>query len=477
MKPHLRLAVLLWSILGVSQPMTPAQTQPNIIIIFTDDQGYADVGVYGATNFQTPHLDRLAREGTKFTSFHVAQPVCSASRAALLTGCYPNRIGIHGALGPNATHGLNPAETTLAELLKSKGYATGMAGKWHLGRPAPLLPLQQGFDEYLGLPYSNDMWPRHPEARPGTYPPLPLLEGDQVIKAELTPADQAQLTTQYTERAVAFIERHREQPFFFYLAHSMPHVPLYVSDKFDGKSAAGRYGDVLMELDWSVGEVLKALEKFHLVTNTWVIFTSDNGPWLSYGNHAGSARPLREGKGTNWEGGTRVPCLMRWPGKIPAGATNDAMFMTIDLLPTIASIVSAPLPDRKIDGRNVWPLIAGTPAAQNPHAAYYFYYHQNHLEAVTSGDGRWKLVLPQDYRTLGGKPGGINGRPAKYETRPLAAPELYDLHHDLAETTNIAAGHPEVVKRLLECAETARLELGDAVTKRQGRAVRAPGRI
>lgn len=472
-----RLSFLALLFLVTSLNATVAPPLPNIIIVFTDDQGYADVGVFGATGFKTPNLDRLAQEGTKFTCFHVAQPICSASRAALLTGCYPNRIGIHGALGPNAKHGLSTNEVTLPGLLKQKGYATGMAGKWHLGRPAQLLPTHHGFDEYFGLPYSNDMWPFHPEAPPGTYPPLPLIEGEQVIKNGLQPADQKQLTTQYTERAVQFIERNKDKPFFFYLAHSMPHVPLYVSDKFQGRSQQGLYGDVIMEIDWSVGEIMKTLEKFSLTTNTWVIFTSDNGPWLSYGNHAGSAKPLREGKGTSWEGGTRVPCIMRWPGKIPAAQTNDAMFMTIDLLPTIAKLVEAKLPDHKIDGRNVWPTIAGEKEAKNPHAAYFFYYQQNQLEAVTSGDGCWKLALPQDYRTLNGHPGGTNGIPARYESRKLITPELYDLKNDIAETTDVAAKYPEVVQRLLGFAEEIRADLGDAVTKRKGNGMREPGRV
>ena len=340
-----------------------------------------------------------------------AQPVCSASRAALLTGCYPSRIGIHGALGPNAKHGLNASEMTLAELLKQKDYATGMAGKWHLGRPQPFLPVHHGFDEYFGLPYSNDMWPYHPEARPGAYPPLPLIEGDQVIRREVTPADQTQLTTWYTERAVRFIERHRARPFLIYLAHSMPHVPLFVSDKFKGKSKQGLYGDVIMEIDWSVGEVMKTLKRCGLEKDTLVIFASDNGPWLSYGNHAGSPGPLREGKGTNWEGGTRVPCIMRWPGKLPRGKTSDAMFMNIDLLPTIANLVGTQPPAHKIDGLDVWSLLAGKKGATNPHAAYFYYYHQGQLEAVVSGDGRWKLQLPHAFRTLAGRPGGRTESP------------------------------------------------------------------
>jgi arylsulfatase A len=454
-----------------------AERPPNIVIIFTDDQGYADVGVFGAKGFETPNLDRMAREGRAFTNFHVSQPVCSASRASLLTGCYSNRIGIHGALGPGARHGLNEKEVTLADLLKEKGYATGMAGKWHLGHHPPFLPLRHGFDEYFGIPYSNDMWPHHPEAEPGTYPPLPLIEGEKIVNPEVTPDDQRQMTTWFTERAVQFIEKHRERPFFFYLAHPMPHVPLFVSDKFEGKSELGLYGDVMMEIDWSVGQILEALKTHGLEENTLVLFTSDNGPWLSYGDHAGSADPLREGKGTSWEGGTRVPCIISWPGKIPAGTTSGAMWMTIDLLPTIANLVGAELPEHQIDGRDVWPIIAGHPNAANPHPAYFFYYANNQLQAVTSGDGRWKLILPHAYRTLAGRPGGKDGIPVKYEQRKVTEPELYDLQADISEKTNVAARRPEVVKRLMELAESAREDLGDSLTQRQGSGVREPGRL
>ena len=462
---------------GPALTLAAAPRLPNIVIIFTDDQGYADVGVFGAKGFKTPNLDRMAREGCKFTNFHVAQPVCSASRTALLTGCYPNRLGIHGALGPGARHGIHDDEMTIAQLLKQKGYATGMAGKWHLGHHPQFLPTHHGFDEYFGLPYSNDMWPHHPEAKPGAYPPLPLIEGDQPLKVGLGHEDQEQLTTQYTERAVKFIERNKDRPFFFYLAHSMPHVPLHVSDKFKGKSQQGLYGDVIMEIDWSVGEVLKALKQHKLDDDTLVIFTSDNGPWLSYGNHAGSAEPLREGKGTCWEGGTREPCIMRWPGRIPAGKTSDAMLMTIDLLPTLAKLVGAELPKHRIDGLDVWPVIAGEQGAKNPHEAYFFYYEQNQLQAVTSGDGRWKLQLPHGFRTLAGRPGGTNGIPARYEQVKIAEPELYDLEQDVRERTNVASEHPEIVKRLLALAEQAREDLGDSLTGRNGSDVREPGRI
>jgi len=476
----MRKILLGFIFLGVALAALGARNEtrpPNIVIIFTDDQGYADIGIFGASGFKTPNLDRLAKQGCKFTNFHVAQPVCSASRAALLTGCYPNRLGIHGALGPNATHGLNPNEVTLAELLKQRGYATGMAGKWHLGRPTEMLPAHHGFDEFYGLPYSHDMWPRHPEARPGTYPPLPLIEGDQVIRNDLQAEDLAQLTTQYTERAVKFMERNKDRPFFFYLAHSMPHVPLYVSDKFTGKSKHGLYGDVIQEIDWSVGEVMKALKRFKLEDNTLVIFTSDNGPWLSYGDHAGSAEPFREGKGTCWEGGTRVPCIMRWPGKIPKGQTSDAMLMTIDLLPTIADFAGATLPTNRIDGLDIGPLITGAKGATNPHEGYAFYYENNQLQAVTSGDGRWKLQLPHTYRTLADRPGGKDGIPAKYQQAKILTPELFDLRNDPGETKDVASAQPEVVARLLAFAEKTRADLGDSLRNQRGAGNREAGRI
>lgn len=469
--------MLLLSSLMAAAAVRAETRLPNVVIIFTDDQGYGDVGVFGAKDFATPHLDRMADEGRKFTNFHVAQAVCSASRAALLTGCYPNRIGIHGALGPNANHGIADTEMTLAQLFQQKGYATGMAGKWHLGHHPQFLPLRHGFDEYYGLPYSNDMWPHHPEAKAGTYPPLPLIEGEKAVKVGLGPEDQAQLTTQYTERAVKFIERNKSRPFFFYLAHSMPHVPLYVSDKFKGKSKQGLYGDVIMEIDWSVGEVLKAIKRAGVDDNTLVIFTSDNGPWLSYGSHAGSAGSLREGKGTSWEGGTRVPCLMRWPGKLPAGSTSDAMLMTIDLFPTLAKRIGAELPKHPIDGLDVWPILAAEPGAKNPHDAYYGYFANNELQSVTSGDGRWKLLLAHTYRTLGGRPGGKDGIPAKYEQRKIAEPELYDLKADIGESKNVAAQNPDVVKRLLAFAERAREDLGDTLTSLKGNGVREAGRL
>lgn len=474
MKRFLGLLIVL---AGAVLASRAADRLPNIVIVFTDDQGYGDLGVTGAKGYTTPNIDRLAREGTLFTNFHVAQAVCSASRAALLTGTYPNRIGIHGALGPNSTHGIHANETTIAEVLKQRGYATGMAGKWHLGHREPFVPNRHGFDESFGLPYSNDMWPYHPEAKAGTYPPLPLMEDGKVIDAEVTPDEQRNLTTWCTERAVAFIERHQDRPFFFYLAHPMPHVPLFVSDKFKGKSEQGLYGDVIMEIDWSVGEIMKTLARHGLERDTLVIFTTDNGPWLSYGNHAGSAGPHREGKGTAWEGGTRVPCVMRWPGRIPAGTTSDDFFMTIDLLPTIAGRTGAKLPALPIDGRDVWPLLARQTGARNPHDGYGMWYAQNELQAVVSGDGRWKLVFPHRYRSLQGGLGGRDGIPVKYGQVEITAPELYDLKSDRGETRNVASASPDEVKRLLAFAEKCRAELGDSLTQRTGTGVREPGRV
>jgi arylsulfatase A len=448
-----------------------AESPPNVVIVFTDDQGYADVGVYGAKDFQTPNLDRLAREGVRFTDFYVAQAVCSASRAALLTGCYPNRIGIHGALGPSARHGLHPDEVTVAELLKTRGYATAIFGKWHLGHHPKFLPLRHGFDEYFGLPYSNDMWPFHPEAAPGTFPDLPLLEGEKMV--QLNP-DQRQFTRWFTERSVQFIERNRDRPFLLYLAHPMPHVPLYVSEQFQGSSGSGLYGDVMQELDWSMGEILAALRRHRLDRKTLVVFVSDNGPWLSYGDHAGSAAPLREGKGTAWEGGVRVPALMRWPGRIPAGTVCREPAMTVDLMPTIARLTGARLPDHRIDGRDIWPLLSGEPGARSPQDAYFFYYHVNELHAVRSG--RWKLVFPHTYRTLDGRPGGRGGIPVKYESARTGL-ELYDLEADPGEEVDLAAEHSEVVSRLLLLAEQAREDLGDSLTGRTGSNRREPGRL
>jgi arylsulfatase A len=445
--------------------MQVPQRPPNIIIILSDDQGYADVGCYGARDLDTPNLDRMAREGIRFTDFYVAQPVCSASRAALLTGCYPNRIGILGALNPGSKHGIPASEKTLAELLKPRGYATAIYGKWHLGHRPEFLPTRHGFDDYFGLPYSNDMWPKHPTLK---FPDLPLIEGEKIVGYN---PDQTQLTTWYTERAVRFIARHKDRPFFLYLAHTMPHVPLHVSSKFKGKSKRGLYGDVIMEIDWSVGQVLAAVKEHRLDERTLVIFTSDNGPWLSYGNHGGSALPLREGKMTTWEGGVREPCIARWPGHIPAGAVCREPAMTIDLVPTVARLAGASLPDHKIDGLDIWPLLAARPGAVSPHEAYYFYWGRE-LQAIRSG--RWKLHFPHTCITLAGKPGGKDGKPAT-ESKGRTPLALYDLVQDSGETSNLVDRHPEIVRHLKALADVAREDLGDSATKQVGKRVRAVG--
>ena len=456
----------------VRRDQTPATSRPpNFIIVYADDLGYADIGPFssksGSSRPQTPALDRMAAEGIRLTNFYVAQAVCSASRAALLTGAYSNRVGIQGALNHTAQHGINPNEMTIAEVLKQRGYATAIYGKWHLGHQEPFLPTHHGFDEYFGLPYSNDMWPRHPQQK-DFYPELPLIEGAQVVKRN---PDQSQLTTWYTERAVKFIERNRDKPFFLYVPHTMPHVPLFVSDKFKGKTATGLYGDVIAEIDWSVGKMLDAVKRMNLDDVTLVIFTSDNGPWMSYGNHAGSPGPFRESKGTSFEGGVRVPFVARWPGRIPKAAVGDVPAMTIDLLPTLANLAGAPVSaERIIDGRDIWPLLT-TRADASPHDAFYFYWGTE-LHGIRSG--KWKLHLPHPYQSL--EAADNDGRPGKYVRKEIEL-SLFDLQKDQGETTNVAAGNPEVVKKLLEYAERARDDLGDSLTKRTGKNVRAPGKI
>ncbi len=476
-KVFLQSGLLLMLCLIYSLPSCIEKRLPNIVLIFMDDMGYADIGSFGAKGYQTPNLDRMANEGMRFTDFHVSQAVCSASRAALLTGCYSERVGIQGALRPSARIGLNPQEETIAELLKERGYSTAIIGKWHLGQKKEFLPTAQGFDEYFGLPYSNDMWPVGFDGKPiegmkSTYPRLPLIEGTETIDYIENLDDQAQLTTKYTERAVQFIEKNKNNPFFLYLPHSMTHVPLGVSEKFKGKSEQGMYGDVMMEIDWSVGQILETLKKNNLDENTLVIFTSDNGPWLNFGNHAGSAHPLREGKGNMWEGGARVPALMRWPGEIPAGETCDKLAATIDILPTLCNLTGAPLSKNKIDGVNIWPLISGEKDVI-PRREY-FYYYTKQLRAVRQDN--WKLMFPHQYRSYAGVEPGKDGFPGPYSRRQSGL-ELYNLQDDIGETTDLAKKHPEIVRELQELGEKAREDLGDALTKREGNGVREPGRL
>ena len=453
---------------GNLQQFTSETRLSNFIIILTDDQGYADVGCFGAEAFETPNLDRMAAEGVRFTDFYVAASVCTPSRAALMTGCYPQRVGLPNVLMPTAKIGINSDETTIAEMLKPLGYATACYGKWHLGHHQKFLPKRHGFDDYFGLPYSNDMWPFNPTNK--SFPDLPLVEGEKVI--EYNP-DQTQLTTWYTERAVKFIEKNKNQPFFLYVPHSMPHIPLHVSAKFKGKSKQGLYGDVIMEIDWSVGQILSALKRLDIDEHTLVIFCSDNGPWLNYGDHAGSAKPLREGKGTTFDGGQREPTIMRWPGEIPAGTVCRETASAMDILPTIATLAGAKLPTRRIDGKNIWPLMSSQTGAKSPHEAF-FYYRVWALEAVRSG--KWKLHLPHNYRTLGGRKGGTGGKSVKYEQTKIGL-ALFDLENDIGEQHDVSAQHPDVVKRLLALADRMREDLGDSAKKMTGKNRRPPGRI
>ncbi|MFO0960827.1 MAG: sulfatase [Isosphaeraceae bacterium] len=461
------IACRLAALLALLSAPAVAADRPNVVIIYADDLGYADIGPFGGKG--TPNLDRMAAEGIKFTDFYVAQAVCSASRTALLTGCYPNRLGILGALGPKTKIGIADGETTLAEVLQDRGYACAAVGKWHLGRQPRFLPTRHGFHRYFGLPYSNDMWPGHP-TNPKDYPDLPLIEDEEILE---TNPDQHQLTARYTEKAVAFINRHPDRPFFLYLAHSMPHVPLFASPKFEGKTGRGLYADVIAEIDDSVGQVLAALQQHNLDEKTLVIFASDNGPWLSYGDHGGSSGPLREGKGTTFEGGVRVPFLARWVGKIPAGAVCREPAMTIDILPTLAKWVDAPLPDRPIDGRDIGPMLLGKADARSPHEALFFYWDRG-LEAVRSGD--WKLHFPHPYRSMEGQAPGSGGKPSPYLTARVGR-VLYNLRDDPGERTDRSAEHPEVVARLESLADGIRGELGDSLTGVNGRGVREPGRV
>ena len=448
---------------------------PNIILILMDDMGYGDIGRTGANQYDTPNLNRLASQGMQFTWYYCPQAVSSASRAGLMTGCYPNRIGITGALSPSAKHGINSGETTIAEILKTKGYYTGIIGKWHLGHHKQFLPLQNGFDYYYGIPYSNDMWPvdfdgvpihlKDTSHRLMQYPVLPLLEGNEKIAEVLTLADQDKLTTTYTEKAVRFIRDHKNQPFFLYIPHSMVHVPLGVSEKFKGKSNQGIFGDVMMEVDWSVGEIMKVLQENGIEKNTLVIFTSDNGPWLNFGNHAGSTGGLREGKGTSWEGGQRVPCLMKWPGIIPQGEICNKLVCAMDILPTLAEITGGSLPEKKIDGVSILTLMKGDKSA-TPRHEFYYYYQQNSLEAVQYD--HWKLVFPHRGRSYRGVKPGNDRWPGAYSTEVIDIIQLYDLRRDPGEWYDVAEVYPEKVKELEALAEKARQDLGDDITKAPG---------
>lgn len=463
--------LLLLSILMLSS-CSPKATPPNIVFILTDDQGYADLSIYGAADFRTPHLDALAENGAWFTSYYATQPVCSASRASILTGCYSDRISIFNAYSPNSKVGINPEETTLAEMLKARGYQTVALGKWHLGDAPEFLPTRHGFDEFYGILYSNDMWPYHPwQGSVFDFPDLYLYENETPIQRL---EEQSFLTKALTDKAVDFIDRHAASPFFLYLPHPQPHVPLFASEAFTGTTERGLYGDVIREIDHSVGRIVAALKKHGLLENTIIVFTSDNGPWLSYGGHSGSAGNFREGKGTSWEGGHRVPAIVHYPKMIAPGNRIKAPAMGIDWLPTLAEWTNSSLPELKIDGKSLAPLLAGETEV-SPHDNFFFYYHTNELHAIRHKD--WKLVLPHRYRSLNGRVGTDDGLPIPYDQNVIGSPELYDLKNDPEETINVADQYPEMVIKVSKIADSVRHVLGDRLTGIKGAEVRPAGRI
>ncbi len=463
----------------------PVYKKPNIIIIFADDQGYQDVGCYGSPLIKTPHLDRMAKEGIRFTDFYSASPVCSPSRAALLTGCYPPRVSISNVLFPWSKYGLNPDEITIAELLKNAGYATACIGKWHLGHKKPFLPTRHGFDTFYGIPYSNDMFHdpmmeladdckfNNGMTAGKTKSDKPqkdwvaLMRDEKVIEF---PCDQTTITKRYTNEAIRFIKENQKKPFFLYLPHTMPHVPLFTAQEFKGISKRGLYGDVIEEMDWSVGQILKTLKEYHLDDNTLVIYTSDNGPWLEYGKDGGSALPLREGKFTTYEGGMRVPCIMRWPNQLPENKVCNQVASTVDFLPTIASITRSTLPtERAIDGKNILSLMKNPQSEQSPHQAYYYTRRLGKLEAIRVGDWKLRIAVPH-------KEGDENDPNPEEECddeemheldsdeleemqpqKPII--ELYNLKTDIGENINLAEKHPSIVKLLSAQMESFDKEL------------------
>ena len=460
------LPILFFSFILKDKPVS----RPNVVLVYLDDMGFGDISRNGAQGYLTPNFDKMAHDGIYFSQFYSPQAVCTASRAGLLTGCYPNRLGFSGALDHTAKIGLNSEEETIAELLKVEGYSTAAFGKWHLGHLPEFLPTKHGFDEFYGIPYSHDMWPNHPVTK-NYYPELPLIEGEKTIQ---TNPDQSQFTTSFTEKTIDFIKRNKDKPFFVYLAHPMPHVPLAVSDKFKGKSKQGLYGDVMMELDWSIGQIRETIKKLKLEENTLLIVTSDNGPWLNYGNHAGSAGGLREGKGTSFEGGQRVPCLMTWKGKIPAGMIANNLSAGLDILPTIVEATGAKMPKRRIDGVSLLSVLAGNTTV-NPRTTFLYYYRRNNLEAVR--DENWKLVFPHPGRTYVGFSAGKDGMPGGANENFAFEGGLYDLRRDPGERYNVIADNPEVVKRLTHLAEEARQDIGDELTKSEGKNRRTIGKI
>ena len=453
----LSVGILISLATAVISADSPSESRPNFVVIFVDDMGYGDLGCFGSKVHRTPHLDQMALEGMKLTDFYSACSVCTPSRASLLTGCYPRRVNMHVnednlcVLFPGSSKGLNPNEITIAEIVKAQEYSTMCIGKWHLGDHPSFLPTEHGFDRYYGIPYSNDMGSG---VRNRNYPALPLLRDKLVVEA---PVEQSTITERYTEEAIRFINSNLRQPFFLYLPHTAIHNPLFPGKPFQGKSQDGPYGDWIEEIDSSTGRILEALKTHGIDNNTLVVFTSDNG---SHREKAGCNLPLRGRKGRTDEGGMRVPCIARWPNKIPAGSTCGEIAGTIDLLPTIAKLAGRSAPtDRIIDGRDIWPLLSGQENAKSPHEAF-FYYQMDQLQAVRSGD--WKLFVPMESKKRNwGKPDG------KTEAK------LFNLAADIHEDNNVAAEHPDVVAKLMTLAERARKDIGDV--GRPGLNQRAPG--
>ena len=435
---------------------------PNIVFILVDDLGYGDLSSYGSETIETINIDKLAENGVKLTSYYAAQPVCSASRAAILTGVYPNRIGIYNAFGPTSDSGISHNEYTLAEMLKDNGYKTGIFGKWHLGSKKEFFPTNHGFDEFYGILYSNDMWRWHPEYPEGYPQDLLLYRNENALKEII---DQSNLTKDITTESINFIEKNKGNPFFLYIAHPQPHVPLFVSEDFEDLTGNGLYADVITEIDYSVGRVLDKIEESGLTKNTIIVFTSDNGPWLSYGNHSGSSGIFREGKGTTWEGGVRVPSIIKFPNGLKPNEIDEPI-MAIDWMPTFANITRSKLSQNKIDGKDIWPLLSGE-VEKSPHEKLYFYYRVNELHSIRMNN--WKIQFSRTYRSLNGKAGGKDGIPVKYEMNLIDKNELYNLKDDPQERIDVYDKFPEIAKKMEELAEKARVELGDNLKGRKGK--------
>ncbi|MCG8305951.1 MAG: sulfatase [Cytophagales bacterium] len=443
-------AILSILFLGISSCSDTEQgaLNPNVVIIFLDDAGYGDFRPFSTDGIETPHVQTLAEEGVMYTNFHVPQAVCSASRSALISGCYPGRTKVFGAHGPFG-RGLETNFPTMGEIFKSAGYKTAIFGKWHCGDQPETRPHMRGFDESCGLMYSNDMWKHHPENPEywGKHP-IKFWKNGKVKIEDVDFEHQKQLTRWYTEHAVDFINRHRDEPFLLYVPHSMPHVPIFAGEAFEGKSGIGLYGDVTLELDWSVGQIDNALKENGIDERTIVIFTSDNGPWISYGNHAGKT-PFREAKATSFDGGNRSACIIKYPRELKANTSNGKAFFSVDLLPTLCHLADITLPDTiVVDGKNVWELISGNEHAKNPHD-YYPLSTSSNFEGIMSGDGKWKLHIPHTYRSL--IEPGMDGQAGKYETKEIEL-SLFDMENDPMESKNVIEDYPEVAERMKQMA-------------------------